>query len=85
MSGAAAGRRLVDEANLYTTGPLRPGAGAPPTSRVSVAVNLDGWAKEVPSSFLGISHEWVDVDELTDPEALLLLKDLQAYGTGTLP
>jgi len=50
----------------------------------AVTVNLDGFSKDVLPSFLGISHEWVDVSELVDPEAIQLLKDLAAYGTGPL-
>jgi hypothetical protein len=64
-----------------------PGAGnasaaAPPPNPASIRLDLDGWSKTVPPSFLGISHEWNDVDELVEPEVWQLLKDLQAYGTG---
>lgn len=39
----------------------------------------------IPSSFLGISHEWTNVEELNQGGTYLqLLKDLTAYGSGPL-
>lgn len=39
----------------------------------------------IPSSFLGISHEWTNVEELNHGGSYLqLLKDLTAYGSGPL-
>ncbi|GBF89859.1 hypothetical protein Rsub_02563 [Raphidocelis subcapitata] len=61
-----------------------PPSPLPAANQASVWLDMDGWAKIVPPSFLGISHEWNDVDELVEPEAWQLLKDLQAYGTGPL-
>ncbi|KAI8464316.1 MAG: glycoside hydrolase superfamily [Monoraphidium minutum] len=82
---AAAGRRLVDEDRLAASRPPPPPRGAPPPPiRGSASVDLDGWGKDVPPDFLGISHEWTGVEELADPEFLQLFQDLAAYGTGPL-
>lgn len=56
--------------------------GAPAPARANLTIDLGGWSKPVPPSFLGVSHEWVNVQELADPEALQLLRDLGAYDTG---
>jgi hypothetical protein len=63
-------------------GPTVPDDGEVPRIRATLSVNVDGWSKQVPGSFLGISHEWVAAEELADPDTLQLLKDLAAYGTG---
>ncbi|KIY98881.1 hypothetical protein MNEG_9078 [Monoraphidium neglectum] len=65
-------------------GPTVPDDGEVPRIRATLSVNVDGWSKQVPGSFLGISHEWVAAEELADPDTLQLLKDLAAYGTGAL-
>ena len=83
-AAAVAGRRLVDEAAAPLARPTGPPPGAAGVARASISVDLGGWSKPVADGFLGISHEWVDVDELIDPAALQLLKDLAAYGTGPL-
>jgi hypothetical protein len=95
---APAGRRLVDEAALPLGPPLGPPPQPPPgapapapdapppprpaAARAAAFVDLDAPSKTVPASFVGISHEWLDVEELVDPEIFQLLLDLQSYGNG---
>jgi hypothetical protein len=61
------------------------GGGPAPEMNASATVYMGNWGKDVPQSFLGISHEWQMVEELASPETLQLLQDLSVYGTGAPP
>lgn len=55
------------------------------TAWATVAVDPSTTGASIPSSFLGISHEWTNVEELNHGGTYLqLLQDLTAYGSGPL-
>jgi hypothetical protein len=56
-----------------------------PASTAHTTINVNSAGTPIPESFLGISHEWDNIEELaTTSEYVTLLKDLSAYGTGPL-
>lgn len=59
--------------------------GSYTTQWATVALDPAPVGSSIPSSFLGISHEWTNVEELNQGGSYLqLLKDLTAYGSGPL-
>jgi hypothetical protein len=55
------------------------------TSWTTVALDPAAKGASIPADFLGISHEWTNVEELNHGGSYLqLLKDLSAYGSGSL-
>lgn len=66
---------------------VRPGmlTSSSTTAWATVALDPSVAGASIPSSFLGISHEWTNVEELNHGGSYLrLLKDLTAYGSGPL-
>jgi hypothetical protein len=66
---------------------VRPGmlTDSSTTAWATVAVDPTVTGAAIPSSFLGISHEWTNVEELNHGGSYLqLLQDLTAYGSGPL-
>lgn len=56
-----------------------------PASTAHTTIDVNSAGTPIPESFLGISHEWDNIEELaTTSEYVTLLKDLSAYGTGPL-
>lgn len=55
------------------------------TQWATAALDPQSLGRSIPSSFLGISHEWTNVEELNHGGSYLqLLQDLTAYGSGPL-
>ena len=66
---------------------VRPGmlTSSSTTQWATVALDPSSVGRSIPSSFLGISHEWTNVEELDHGGSYLqLLTDLTAYGSGPL-
>lgn len=69
------------------TGTLARRTQAPPTAAFSVtsAVDVDKLGPIIPQSFMGLSHEWPNVEEMFDiPQYVDVIKQLQSYGSGPL-
>jgi hypothetical protein len=59
--------------------------GSYTTQWATVALDPAPVGSSIPSSFLGISHEWTNVEELNQGGSYLqLLKNLTVYGSGPL-
>lgn len=66
---------------------IRPGqlTSSSTTAWQTVALDPSVTGASIPSSFLGMSHEWTNIEELNHGGSYLqLLKDLTAYGSGPL-
>jgi hypothetical protein len=67
---------------------VRPGlqaSSARPASWATASITPSVRGFGIPKTFLGISHEWTNVEELNQPGAYLqLIQDLVAYGGGPL-
>jgi hypothetical protein len=67
---------------------VRPGlqaSSARPASWATASITPSVRGFGIPKTFLGISHEWTNVEELNQPGTYLqLIQDLAAYGGGPL-
>jgi len=66
---------------------VRPGmlTSSSTTQWATVMLDPQSVGSAIPKSFLGISHEWTNVEELNHGGSYLqLLQDLTAYGSGPL-
>jgi hypothetical protein len=64
---------------------VRPGLRARPASWATASITPSVRGFGIPKTFLGISHEWTNVEELNQAGTYLqLIQDLVAYGGGPL-
>lgn len=89
-SQAADQRRQLHQAIPIRANALnvRPGlqaSAARPASWATASITPSVRGFGIPKTFLGISHEWTNVEELNQPGSYLqLIQDLTAYGGGPL-